>query len=105
VKRFGLIVVLLLAACSGGDDDAASPSDGAMAYALDKSGGVTTGCSAAAPGAEAEAAPGCIFAVAFAGCSEGLTGERLGPVPVEDEFPDEPGLVDLYHQAVEDCSV
>lgn len=95
--------VLALAGCSGGDDESLSLADEAGEYALDKSGGVTTGCSTAAPGSEAESAPGCIFTVTFAGCMEGLTGERLGPLSVEDEFPTEPALVDLYYQAVEDC--
>jgi hypothetical protein len=35
---------------------------------------------------------------------EGLTGERIGPVPIEEEFPDEPRLVEIHNQAISDCA-
>lgn len=81
----------------------AAPEDLADAYALEKSGGEREGCSSAAPGAEAEANGGCIYTVAYGGCYEGLTGDQLSPLPVEEEFPTEPGLVAIYRQAVADC--
>jgi hypothetical protein len=115
-------VVLALAACGGGDDSPssettpvapspssestpvdASPSDVAYDYALEKSGGETLGCLTAARGAESETNPGCIFSVSFSGCLEGLTGEQSLPLPVEEEFDQEPALVELYRQAAEDC--
>lgn len=99
------LTVVLVAGCSASDDDSDDkPAETADAYALELSGGVTTGCSQAAPGAEAEANPGCIYSVAFAGCLEGLTGEPVGPLPVEEEFPNEPALVEIHRQAVTDCS-
>jgi hypothetical protein len=115
VSRAWIFVAALLSvgAC-GGDDDTSTSAETASAastqedvadeYALGKSGGERTGCSTAAPGAEAEANAGCIYSVSFAGCLEGLTGESIGPLPIEEEFPDEPALVELYRQAVADCS-
>lgn len=127
-----LALVALLAAC-GGDDDVdattttaeqattttstsepdeatTTTADGESAaaiadgYALELSGGETTGCSSAEPGPEAETNPGCIYSAAFAGCLEGITGEQTAPLPVEEEFATEPALIELYNQAVEDCS-
>ena len=86
------------------NDPGEDPSEAADAYALELSGGQREGCSSARPGRDSENHPGCIYGVAFAGCYEGKTGERLGPVPVEKEFPDEPGLQAIYHQAVRDCA-
>jgi hypothetical protein len=94
--------ILLLASCGG--DDEAKPVDKAHEYAIEKSGGTTTGCSNAASGAEAENNPGCIYSVSLAGCTEGLTGESPNPLPIEQEFAQEPGLVERYHQAVTDCT-
>lgn len=96
-------VIVLFTGCSD-DTDAADPEQTAYDYATEQSGGTTTGCSNAAPGAEAEANPGCIYTVSFSGCLEGLTGEQATPLPVEQEFSDEPALVERYHQAVKDCA-
>jgi len=86
------------------NDPGEDSSEAADIYALELSGGEREGCSSARPGKESENHPGCIYAVAFAGCAEGQTGKRLGPLPVEKEFPDEPGLQAIYHQAVRDCA-
>jgi hypothetical protein len=84
--------------------DQLSVEEHAEAYALEKSGGERLGCRSAMPGPDSESDPGCIHSVAFSGCHEGLTGDTLGPLSVEEEFPTEPGLVALYHEAVEDCT-
>lgn len=116
-----LAIVLLLGACSSSDDplssrspataetaelpptpDSNSPEARADAYAKELSGGETLGCSSAAPGAESENNPGCIYSAAFTGCYEGVTGDRLGRA-IEKEFPEEPALWAIYHQAVDDC--
>lgn len=106
MRRASIIILagIVLANCSGSDGDTDTPAATADAYALELSGGVTTGCSQAAPGPEAEANQGCIYSVAFAGCLEGLTGDPVGPLPVEEEFPDEPALVEIHRQAVIDCT-
>lgn len=120
------VAVLLSVGACGGDDntstsantasaasivvvaEAAIPKEGTVEvadeYAVGRSGGERTGCSTAAPGAEAEANAGCIYSVSFAGCLEGLTGDEFGTLPIEEEFPDEPTLVELHYQAVADCS-
>lgn len=90
------------AAQSPESSDPQSPEALADAYAKKLSGGETLGCSSAAPGAESESDPGCIYSAAFTGCYEGITGERLGR-PIEEEFPQEPALWDIYHQAADDC--
>jgi hypothetical protein len=114
---FLAIAVLLVGACSAPGEApqtttsaaptspsaAPTPADTADAYALNLSGGVRTGCLSAAPGPEAESDPGCIYGAAFAGCLEGISGEQVGPLSPEDEYPQEPGLVRIYYQAVEDC--
>jgi|SRR5665647_49776 len=121
MKTLGVIcaaLLLTLTGCSGGAPEDAptspaavaespasqSPADQADAYALEKSGGETTGCTSAAPGQEAEEDPGCRYAAAFAGCLEGITGEQVGPMSAEEEWANEPALVDLQHQAVADCT-
>jgi hypothetical protein len=100
----GVVIAVLLVGAGCGDDDTASPAERAEEYATERSGGETTGCSQAEPGEEAEQHPGCIYAAAFTGCHDGITGEQLSPIAVEDEFAQEPALQALYFEAVEDCS-
>lgn len=91
MARWTFVVALLLSACTAEQSPiiqpspTSTPSEIADAYAKEKSGGETLGCSTAAPGEESEKHPGCIYAVALSGCMEGLTGEPLGP-PAEEEF-------------------
>jgi hypothetical protein len=100
------IVAMLVVAC--GAAPAATPSIAQMAwdYAAEQTGlsEAPTGCLEAAPGRESEANVGCIWPVLFSGCHDGLTGEQLSPMTVEDEFPTEPGLQQRYHRAVQDCA-
>lgn len=106
------LLTFVVGACDGSEESlptttttaqhAASPADRADAYARERSGGETEGCSRAAPGEE-ETTPGCVYAVAFAGCHDGITGEQLSPLPVEEEFPDSPALHELYGEAMADC--
>lgn len=98
-----LLLVGFGAAC-GGDEDDDDREARANDYALEQSGGERLGCSTAAPGPESEAHPGCIYSVAFSGCYEGITGEQLGPLPIEEEFPREPKLQEIYRRAISDCS-
>ena len=81
-----------------------SPADQADTYALEKSGGERNGCSLAAPGQEAENDPGCLYGAAFAGCLEGITGEQVGPFTAEEEWANEPALVEAQLQATADCT-
>ena len=116
VKTVGVIcagLLLALSGCSGGAPEDApttpaavteSPADQADMYALEKSGGERNGCSAATPGQEAESDPGCRYAAAFAGCLEGITGEQVGPMSAEEEWANEPALVELQLQAIADCT-
>lgn len=97
-----VMAVLLVPAC--GDGDPLPPEEIADAYAKELSGGETLGCSSAGRGEESERNPGCIYSAAFAGCLEGLTGEQVGPLPVEEEFDQEPELVAIHETAVEECA-
>lgn len=108
-----LILSLVLAACGGSsppDQETTTfvpdqeATEKAGEYALNLSGGEMNGCSTAAPGRESEEDPGCIYGVAFSGCYWGITGDQLGPQSIEEEFPKEPKLVELYYQAHDDCS-
>jgi hypothetical protein len=95
------ICILLLGACGAEESE-----DRAMEYALEKSGGTTTGCSSAEPGEESENDPGCIFGVAFIGCQDGLEGSEdaiAKAAAIRDEFPEEPKLWEIYDQAATDC--
>lgn len=106
----GAALALMPAACGGGTTDAepttttTTPADAADAYARDLPGAENLGCPAGGHGPEAEGHPGCVYALAFAGCLEGLTGNPISPVPVEEEFADEPALVEIYQRAVDDCA-
>ena len=103
IARSTVAVIAAVGMLAGCSTDEPTADEVAHEYATERSGGVTTGCSQAAPGPEAETEPGCIYTVPFAGCLHGITGERVGPLPVEEEFPDEPGLVERYYTAFDDC--
>lgn len=93
-----ILALLVVASCS-----TTPPDQVASDYAREKSGGQTIGCSMAKPGAEAEGSPGCIYSAAFAGCLEGLTGERAA-LPASEEWKAEPKLLAIHTQAVKDCT-
>lgn len=78
--------------------------DVADAYALKRSGGVRTGCSAAKPGADAARTPGCIYAAALAGCAAAREGEPdpSATAPRDGDFT-EPALRAVMARAYRDC--
>ena len=97
MRRAVVCLVLVISGCA---DSTVPVSQQAHDYAVQISGGTTIGCSASADPANE---PGCHYAAAFGGCLEGLTGEKVGLLPPEVEFP-EPELLEIYQAAVLACT-